>query len=140
MALIADTGALYALYDHRDKHHLGVRNAVASERGPLLIPVAILAEIAYLLQDRLGPRAEQRFLEGIIQGSFTLCPFTTEDAVFCVDLLAKYKDLNLGFADASVIAAAERLGINRILTVDLRDFGAVRNRRGDPFELLPAGA
>jgi hypothetical protein len=140
MALVVDTGALYALYDRRDKHHRGVRDAVSSEHGPLLIPVAILAEITYLLEDRLGPDAELRFLEGIIRGSFTLCPFTVEDAAFCADLLAKYSDLNLGFADASVIAAAERLGVNRILTLDRRDFGPVRNRKGDPYELLPAGA
>jgi len=39
-----------------------------------------------------------------------------------------------------VIATAERLGIRTILTVDERDFRAVRTSRGEPFVLLPADA
>jgi len=39
-----------------------------------------------------------------------------------------------------VIATAERLNIDRILTVDVRDFSAVRSRKGRPFVLLPADA
>ena len=35
---------------------------------------------------------------------------------------------------------AERLGVNRILTVDERDFRAVRAAGGKPFQLLPADA
>jgi predicted nucleic acid-binding protein len=33
-------------------------------------------------------------------------------------------------ADASVVVAAERLRIRRVLTIDRRDFGAYRVRRG----------
>jgi hypothetical protein len=39
-----------------------------------------------------------------------------------------------------VIATSERLGVNRILTVDERDFRAVRGADGKPFRLLPADA
>jgi predicted nucleic acid-binding protein len=42
--------------------------------------------------------------------------------------------------DASVIATAERLGTLRILTLDERDFRAVRSQSGQPFVLLPADA
>lgn len=137
MALIADSGALYALYDQRDKHHKAVRAAVTAESGAILIPVAILAEISYLLTSRLGQKAETRFLEGILRGAFTLYPFTVDDAAECKEILAQYADWELGIADAAVIAAAERTGVRRILTVDTRDFRAVRSRRGEPFELLP---
>jgi predicted nucleic acid-binding protein len=137
VALVADSGALYALYDSRDKHHQAVRAAVESEPGPILVPVAILAEVEYLLRVRLGPAAEARFLEGIVRGAFTLCGFTADDAAACRELLARYRDLDLGLADASVIVAAERLGLGRILTVDARDFRAVRTRRGQTFALVP---
>jgi predicted nucleic acid-binding protein len=53
---------------------------------------------------------------------------------------ANHADLDLGLADASVIAAAERKGVRRILTVDLRDFRVVRALDGKPFSLLPADA
>lgn len=51
-------------------------------------------------------------------------------------LMAKYHDLGLGLADASVIAVAERIGTDCILTVDLRDFRVIRSAHGKPFRLL----
>ena len=47
MALVADTGALYALYDADDLHHAAVRQVVEGERGPIILPVVILAELDY---------------------------------------------------------------------------------------------
>ena len=140
MALVADSGALYALYDKRDRNHRAVREALQAEDGPILIPAALLAEIDYLLRKRIGIAAEQRFLEGIEKGAFTVEAFTIEDVAFCRKLLAQYEDMDLDLADASVIATAERLGIRTVLTVDERDFRAVRTSRGEPFVLLPADA
>jgi predicted nucleic acid-binding protein len=140
MALIADSGAVYALYDARDRNHADVAQVVKKENGAIVIPMAILAEIDYLLRIRLGSRAVDRFLEGIAVGGFSLEPFTSQDLSRCQVLLKTYADLDLGLADASVIAAADRKGVRRILTVDLRDFRAVRALDGKPFTLLPADA
>ena len=140
MALIADSGAIYALYDARDRHHAAVAEAVDEERETIIIPMAILAEIDYLLRVRLGSRAVSRFLEGIKVGGFTLEPFTGADVVRGQALLERYADLDLGLADTSVIAAAERLNSRRILTVDERHFRAVRTAGGKAFTLVPADA
>ena len=56
----------------------------------------------------------------------------------CRALLEHYADLKLGLCDAAVIATAERLGIDRILTVAERDFRVIRSSEGKPFRLLPA--
>jgi len=138
VALIADSGALYALYDRADAHHPAVNEAVAEETGPIILPSAILAEIDYLLRVRLGLAAELALLKGIATGSLTVEPFRLEDANRCQRLLKQYADLDLGLADAAVIATADRLGVRRILTVDERDFRAVRTSQGEPFVLLPA--
>jgi uncharacterized protein len=140
MALIADSGAIYALYDARDRHHAAVVHVINNESGSVLVPMAILAEIDYLLRVRLGSRAVARFLEGIAVGAFSLEPFTPQDLIRCRVLLKKYADLDIGLADAAVIAAAERRGVPRILTVDERDFRAIRGADGKPFTLLPADA
>ncbi len=140
MALIADSGAVYALYDARDRHHSAVARVVGDEHGSIIVPTAILAEIDYLLRFRLGSRALFRFLEGISAGGFSLEPFTSQDLASCQSLLRTYADLNLGLADASVVATAERLGIRRVLTVDERHFRVVRAADGKPFTLLPADA
>ncbi len=52
------------------------------------------------------------------------------------ELVARYRDLPLGTADASVIAAAERLAIPNIATLDRRHFTVVQSTLGD-LRLLP---
>lgn len=138
MALVADSGGLYALYDASDRHHRAVRRAVEMESGPLVIPSPVLGEIDFLLRVRIGARAELRLLEGIENGALSVEPFTRQDAARCRALLSKYRELDLGLADASVVAVAERLQVRRILTVDERDFRAVRSEDGDAFVLVPA--
>jgi uncharacterized protein len=53
------------------------------------------------------------------------------------ELVSRYRDLPLGTVDASVVAAAERLGITEIATLDRRHFSIVRPVHTGSFELLP---
>jgi predicted nucleic acid-binding protein len=137
VALVADIGGIYALYDASDRHHRAVRRAVEAEAGPLILPAPVLGELDYLLRTRIGVDAELRLLEGVGNGPLTVEQFTRQDSVRCRALLLKYRELDLGLADASVIAVAERLGVKRILTVDERDFRAVRAADGKAFILVP---
>lgn len=118
MALICDTGGIYALYDADDAHHVAVRAVVEAETGPLYLPSILLAELDYLLTTRLGSDAELDFLDGLTDGAYELIHPTADDLIRCRELIAQYRDLSLGLADASVVATAERLGIPRSLTVD----------------------
>jgi len=138
VALVADSGGIYARYDASDRHHRAVRRAVEAESGPLVIPAPVLGEIDYLLRVRIGARAEVRLLEGIENGALSVEPLSRQDAARCRALLVKYRELDLGLADASVIGVADRLGLRRILTVDGRDFRAVRSEDGEAFVLVPA--
>ena len=51
-------------------------------------------------------------------------------------LMEKYKDIPMDFADASLVAAAERLGTNRIFTLD-SDFYIYRINGRKHFEIIP---
>ena len=138
MALVADSGAIFALYDKRDRHHSAVVKVLDRERGLVIVPAAILGELDYMLREHLGVQAEIDFIESLITGAFTLESLTKQDMARCHELITAYGNLDLGLADAAVIATAERLEIDRILTLDERDFRAVRSKRGKPFALLPA--
>jgi uncharacterized protein len=59
------------------------------------------------------------------------------DWVRIAELVSEYRDLPLGTVDASVVAAAERLGITSLATLDRRHFGVVRPNHAPGFELLP---
>jgi predicted nucleic acid-binding protein len=137
MSLVADTGGLYALFDADDEHHASVRAVIESERGAIIIPAAILGELDYLLREFLGVDAELDFLEGLLSGAMTLQPTTRADIERSRELIATYRSLEIGLVDSAVIATAERLGIRRVLTVDERDFRAVK-ARGGALTLLPA--
>ena len=140
MTAVADTGALYALYDADDAHHDAVSAAVDRERGQILVPMAILGELDYLLRELLGLDAELDFIDSVLAGAFVLEPMTEPDLQRARDILTQYRDLDVGLVDAAVMATAERLGTNRILTLDQRDFRAVVSGSGEPFVLLPADA
>ena len=44
MAVVCDTGGVFALYDADDVHHAACRAFIEAERGPLWLPVVLLAE------------------------------------------------------------------------------------------------
>jgi hypothetical protein len=139
LAIVADSGASFALYDRKDRHHAAVRRVLDKEHSLVIIPSAVLGELDYLLREHLGIQAEIDFIESVMSGSFTFENLTPEDVARCHELIKTYQDLDLGL-NAAMIATAERLNIDRILTVDERDFRAVRPKRGKPFVLLPADA
>jgi predicted nucleic acid-binding protein len=52
------------------------------------------------------------------------------------ELMAKYQDLPMDFADASLVAAAEVLGVRRVFTLD-GDFHVYRFADGASVEVIP---
>jgi predicted nucleic acid-binding protein len=118
-----DTSGLFALLNRRDPAHTKVRKALLADHGPYLVPAGILGEITYLLERRYGVPTLDAFLADLESGTFRLdCG---EDDLGRVRVLVdRYADLPLGFADAAVIACAERNG-GAVLTLDRRDFGVV---------------
>lgn len=85
----------------------------------------VITEVAYLLQTRLGVEAEVRFLADLAEANLIAEPVVPADWLRIAELVAKYRDLPLGTADASVFAAAERLGVSEIATLDRRHFTVV---------------
>ena len=97
----------------------------------------MLTEVSYLVSTRLGWRPEVRLLGDLASGDFTLEPVHPGDLLRIAELVAQYHDLPLGTVDASVIAAAERLNVIEIATIDHRHFSIVRPRHTAAFKILP---
>lgn len=140
MALICDTSGVYALYDTDDAHHEATTTLIKAESGPLFLPVILLAEIDFLLSRRLGHSAAFEFIEAVEQGDFTLVSLSAADFVRCREVGPQYRELEIGLADASIVATAERLKVARLLTQDHRHFRAITPRHLSHFTLLPADA
>lgn len=103
----------------------------------MLIPILVVTEVAYLLGSRIGAETEVRFLGDLAAGELVPESVATVDWLRIAELVAAYRDLPLGTVDASVVAAAERLGIRTIATLDRRHFSVVRPAHTGGFELLP---
>ncbi|WP_245646055.1 type II toxin-antitoxin system VapC family toxin [Nocardiopsis trehalosi] len=137
MTLVVDAGPLYALVDADDDHHEAVARLFSRHRGPLVVPTLVIAEVAYLVGERIGTRAELALLDDLADGVFDVEPVHRHDWSRIRDLVEKYADLPIGATDASVIAAAERLHVTEVATLDRRHFSVVRPRHVDAFTLLP---
>ena len=75
-------------------------------------------------------------LKDFERGAFTLVPPTLPLLQRAMAIDIQYAGLRLGLVDASLVALAELIGVTRIATRDVRDFGAVRLRDGRSLELV----
>jgi uncharacterized protein len=124
--LIVDAGPLYAAAARRDKHHDRSVELLSSASRPLLVPALVVTEVCYLLGDRIGAHAELAFARSVADGELVVEPVLDSDWSRIAELMGQYLDLPLGMVDASVVALAERRGLEVIATIDQRYFRAVR--------------
>jgi predicted nucleic acid-binding protein len=138
MALIVDTGPLYASLDRSDQDHAACRALIEAANEPLVIPAPVLVEVDYWIHQRLGPGALVALLADIEAGAYVVADLTASDYARVRELCDRYADADVGFVDAAVLAVVERLGEPKLATLDRRHFGLLRPRHRDALELLPA--
>mgnify|MGYP001201263659 CR=1 FL=1 len=136
---IADTSFVIAVFDNNDNFH---EQSLAIYRSyqPIYLPQSTLAEIGYFLTKRYSNLTAAFFLARFPHTRYRLIPLEDEDIMRTAEILQKYADLRVDFVDATIAAVAERMNITRILTLDRRDFGLIRPRHIQQFELLPEKA
>jgi predicted nucleic acid-binding protein len=123
--VVADTGAIVALLDRRERQHRAVRDLYTANRDGWVLPWAILPEVDYLAASHLGARVHGLWLSDLASGAYAIEWGSDADLAAAQAIVNAYPSLELGLVDAVVMAVAERLKAD-IATLDLRDFGAVR--------------
>lgn len=135
--IIADTSGLLALFNRREPHHEAVRSVVADREGPLAVSPYVVAELDYLVATRLGVEAELAVLAELSGGAYDLADIDTTGLQRCRDIIHRYRDLDIGVADASLVVLAHDRRTRTVLTLDYRHFHALRPLNGGRFQLLP---
>ena len=125
------------MLDRRDAWHERVVAAWERHADGIQVPATVIVETCQLLSDRVGTHAEEGFLRGVARGEFLTAELEPEDYARAAELVGAYADLPLGFVDASVVALAERLTSDTVLTVDRRHFGIVRPRHVERLRVVP---
>ena len=136
MIAIVDSGPLYAVVDADDDDHARCLEALERADLELVIPALVVAEVTYMVGRRLRADAEAAFLRGLER--FEVEAPAPEDWPRIGDLVERYRDYPLGGTDASLVALAERLDAEVVVTLDSRHFQAIRPRHRRAFRLLPA--
>lgn len=132
---IVDSGPLVAAANRADPAHRACLAALQSPGLRLVIPALCVAEATYLIHSYRGSATEARFLRGL-EGFDVQAPLA-QDWPRIGELVEQYADLPLGGTDASVIALAECLRTEIVITLDHRHFGVVCPRHCDRLRLLP---
>jgi predicted nucleic acid-binding protein len=133
---VVDTGPLYAVVDADDADHSACVEVLEDASLHLVVPAMVIAEATYLVGSRMGAKVEEKFLRGLA-GVEVIGPLP-EDWPRIADLVKKYASFPLGGTDACVLATAERLRTDLIVTLDRRHFDAVRFKNGKAPRVLPA--
>ncbi len=136
MTALLDTGFLIAVISVEDKYHLACRQILSTISNPLL-PTVVLPELAYMLIRSSKNRELVQFFREVQNNPSQLVSLTAKDLERATDILEKYNDAKLDFVDCAIMAIAERLKIERILTIDQRDFRMFRPHHVLAFTILP---
>jgi predicted nucleic acid-binding protein len=133
--LLLDTGAYVALIDRDEKRHDDCVAELEKWTGHVVTTEAVLTETLYLLGP--GWRAQQTCLEFVVRGAFQLVPSSRKSLQRAAVLMAKYRDVPMDFADATLVVLAEELETEWMFTLDRRGFSTYRMHRNRPFRIIP---
>jgi predicted nucleic acid-binding protein len=141
MIVVADTSGIIASIDTDDPEHEGARNVI-DHASTILIPPDVLAELDHLVTMRFGRHVAGSLLDEIVRqaesGRFIVAPLTVDTLRAARVVQARYDDLGLDLADAVIIVVARDYDTNAVLTLDRRDFRALRPLTEDKaFRILP---
>ena len=137
--IVVDTSAILAYMNAADSHHEEVSAWLAGETDELVTTPLIVAEADHLVSARGGPGAASALRADLAAGAY-LVEWWAEATATTVEVAERYADSDLGLADASLVALAERVGTTSIATFDERHFRAVcAARRRRRISLAAAG-
>lgn len=132
--VLLDTGPLVAALDAGDQWH-----EVTVAHWPELVArclttEAVLTEATHLIQR--GGRAALP-LEFVLTAEIPVIGLETSGLRRALSLMEQYARVPMDYADATLVAVAEGLGLTTVFTTDRRGFRAYRPPRGRRFAILP---
>lgn len=135
--MIVDTSALLAFFDSSEPDHEAVSKALDETTELLVVSPYVVAELDYLVATRIGVDAELAILRELAGGAWELPAFGAPELEKAASIVKKYRDQDIGVADASNVVLADRYHTRTMLTLDRRHFDVLRPVGGGRFAVLP---
>jgi hypothetical protein len=133
--ILVDAGPLVALVHRDDNHHELCRDTFRSLNEPLATVWPAFTEAAYLLG--FSWQAQDVLWDFVGRGVLSFLPLDAGDAPRMRQLMERYRDLPMDLADAALVRVAERVGLDRVFTLDRKDFSVYRPDHIGSFTLVP---
>ncbi len=133
--ILLDTGPIVAFFDASDDYHKPCVEMLKGVNEPLVTTWPVLTEAFYLLG--FSWRAQDNLWEFIVRGGVEILSLDDKQQARCRQLMEKYADLPMDLADGTLVVIAESKKVNKIFTLDHKDFQIYKPARIKSFTLLP---
>ena len=134
MNAILDTGPWVALIDRSESKHSICVQWLKNYSGRLYSTEAVLTEVLYLLN--FSVKAQSAAIDFVLKSVVEIIPSSVASLKKAKDLIKKYSDLPMDYADATLVCLAMDTGIPDIITFDEKDFNIYRVKK-QPFVIAP---
>jgi predicted nucleic acid-binding protein len=134
MNAILDTGPWVALIDRSESKHSICVRWLKNYSGRLYSTEAVLTEVLYLLN--FSVKAQSAAIDFVLKSVVEIIPSSVESLKKAKNLIKKYSDLPMDYADATIVCLAIDTGIRDIITFDEKDFNIYRVKK-QPFVIAP---
>lgn len=133
---LTDAGPLVALIDADEPDHDVCRLVLEGLELPLSTTWPAFTEAMYLLGRAGGQRGQAALWKLALSDRFEIAQLRRSALERSARLMAKYADLPMDLADATLVALAEQRGERRVFSLDA-DFRIYRIHGRQRFEIVP---
>lgn len=135
--ILCDTGPFVALLDTSDVHHARCVATLGRLANLTLVTTwPCWTEAMHLVKRVAGFQTQDALWEFAARGTVTFHEPGGAAWVRMRDLMRQYQDTPMDLADASLVVAAEQLGVPKIFTLDSH-FHAYRIHGRRAFDVIP---
>ena len=132
---LIDTGPIVAYLDVADNEHARVAGHLDRFSGRLVTTGAVVTEAMYFVSTTvLGPRRLAEFVADSGMQVFDLAQ--PSELRVAAELMERYSDTPMDYADATLVMLADALRIHDVLTLDRRGFSSYRAPSRKGFRLI----
>ena len=135
MIAILDTGPWVALIDRSESRHTECVQWLRNFSGRLYSTEAVLTEVLHILNFSIT--AQCAALDFVLKSVVEIVPSSTDSLKKTKNLMKKYADLPMDFADATLVCLAVETGMQNIATFDKKDFSIYKLPKKKSFTIMP---
>ena len=135
MIAIIDTGPWVALIDRSEARHAECVQWLKNFSGRLYSTEAVLTEVLYLLNFSIS--AQCAALDFVLESVVEIVPANTKSLQKTKNLMKKYADLPMDYADATIVCLATETRIQNVITFERKDFAIYKLPKKQSFTIMP---